>query len=81
VTHKYERVCWYCGSRDLENKGEYLQCRSCGATWNQVPALGASPVTMVDAETDGPPGQHRPTRSRPSGHVQRKAARAREDAG
>lgn len=39
MTHKYERKCWYCGSRDMENKGSYVQCRSCGATWNETPVI------------------------------------------
>jgi len=30
--HKYERQCWSCRSKDIEDKGDYVQCRACGAT-------------------------------------------------
>lgn len=40
----YTKVCWYCGKRDMEVKGTYFQCRSCGATWNDVPSLGPDPL-------------------------------------
>lgn len=36
----YSKECWNCAGNLMENKGEYVQCRSCGATWNYVPKLG-----------------------------------------
>lgn len=46
MTHKYERQCWYCGSKHMERLPNYAQCRDCGATWNVVPKLRPVPLTL-----------------------------------
>jgi len=76
--HEYETKCWSCGSEDMKNYGEYVQCRRCGATWNQVPHGGPGLITVEDIETGGSPRPYRDTHSRPSKAVQRQAARDRD---
>lgn len=51
----HSKRCWSCGSREMKPLESFFQCLSCGATWNEQPAEGHDPVTMVDAETGGPP--------------------------
>jgi len=77
--HKYERQCWSCGSRDMVDGGSFAQCGKCGATWNELPLGGSSPITIVDEETGGAPRSGKLTRARPSSTVQRRSARARGD--
>jgi len=67
MTHKYERVCWSCGGRNIESMGDYVRCRDCGATWNEVPGPGVSAVTEVDAKTGKAPRVGRPTEYKPRG--------------
>lgn len=38
MTHR--KQCWVCGKVTLVDKGDYYQCSECGATWNDLPALG-----------------------------------------
>ena len=33
----YTKLCWYCGSKDMEPDERGVRCRKCGATWNQPP--------------------------------------------
>jgi hypothetical protein len=42
MTHKYEKKCWSCGSTDIETDGRGIRCKSCRATWNQIPNLGGA---------------------------------------
>lgn len=65
MTHKYERQCWNCNSRDMEDMGDHVKCRSCGATWNYIGELKDSPVTVVDAVTGRAPRSGRPTEYKP----------------
>jgi len=74
---KYHRICWYCGGKVIEDKGDYYQCKSCGATYTDPPTLGASPVTEVDRETDKIPLTYASTRYHPSGVFKAQATRAR----
>lgn len=37
--------CWNCGSRVMQDKGSYVQCGNCLATWNYVPVLAADPLS------------------------------------
>jgi len=67
LRHKYERQCWSCQGKDLENMGRYVKCRSCGATWNYIPKSGALCITEVDAVTDGSPQGYESTRYKPRG--------------
>ena len=46
MAHKYELQCWSCGGSLQENKGSYVQCRSCGATWNEVPKLSETSIVL-----------------------------------
>ncbi|MBA7602877.1 hypothetical protein ES703_09973 [subsurface metagenome] len=75
--HKYERRCWSCESEDIENKGSYVQCRQCGATWNEVAQVHFPIVAVVDEATGGSPMLYHDTAFWPSGYVQGQAARAR----
>lgn len=43
MTEKYERQCWNCGGKDLEDMGDHVKCRSCGATWNEIAPLSPDP--------------------------------------
>lgn len=38
---RHNKVCWNCGKDTMVNKGDYYQCSECGATWNELPTLGA----------------------------------------
>ncbi len=67
MTLKYERQCWGCQGKDLEDMGAYVKCRSCGATYNYVPKPGNYPITEVDLVTGGAPKPGSPTRSKPRG--------------
>ena len=49
MTHKYERQCWSCNSRDLERFPDYVKCLKCGATWSELPKL--SPPILDDHKT------------------------------
>jgi len=44
MTNKYESQCWYCGSQDIERLQDYVSCRSCGGTWNEVPKSAFDPM-------------------------------------
>jgi len=77
MTHKYERQCWYCGSTDMQDMGNYALCRKCGATWTKVPAVGGATllseeVTDCHKELNGERISGTPSRS-----VQSQAAAAR----
>lgn len=76
----YTKVCWYCGSKKVFPIKSWWECKDCGAT--HVPSTSPSylPITEVDAVTGGAPRFGRETVYRPSGHAQRAATRAREEA-
>ena len=40
----YSKVCWYCGKPTVFPVKSYFECTDCGATWNEVPELGPSPL-------------------------------------
>jgi len=40
----FTKSCWYCGHRAMLKLDGYYACEDCGATWNEVPKLGASPI-------------------------------------
>jgi hypothetical protein len=73
--------CWNCGSLDMKAKGSYFECQDCGATYNDLPDMRSSEITVVDEETGGAPRANRPTRAKVSGTAARRAARARESRG
>lgn len=73
MTHKYERKCWNCGSENMEPDDRGVHCNDCGATWNNVPNPGASPVTAIDAISGKSPRPGRPVDYRPSGYLTRSA--------
>lgn len=81
MENKYKKKCWSCGSRDMENKGSYVQCRKCGATWCGIPSsdsLAGEGQRMVH-RTDK--GQKVTTSATPSKRAIRDAAKARLDKG
>lgn len=65
MAHKHERQCWDCGSKNMEKLDSYVKCRDCGATWNDISALKAAPMTKVDEVTDESPKLHAPSRYKP----------------
>lgn len=77
MIQKYEERCWYCGSWDMEALGEYVRCRACGATWNEVPEAHSSPVTTEKDDPHHDNAGRTVTKGSPSAAVQRRAARAR----
>ncbi len=77
MTKKYERQCWYCKSRDLEDKGDYAQCRSCGATWNEVPTMGIPPMIEVHDKSEMVSASSLPSRYRPHGALLQSVERKR----
>ena len=78
MTHKYERQCWSCGSKNMEKDERGAQCQDCGATWNPVPSMGSGASTEKRDYTLGGYGVSSKTSGSPSGTVQRRAARARQ---
>lgn len=76
----YTKVCWNCGGINLQDMGDHVKCRECGATYNEVPKPGALPFTLEPWGGNYPPVRGAKAHSRPSGSVARKAAKAREKA-
>ena len=75
--YSYSRKCWYCGSFDMENKGDFIQCLDCGATYNEVPTVGdpiVEPGTVISL-SNGKPIRRR--MQRPTRSVKHRAAKAR----
>jgi len=77
MTHKYERQCWYCKSKNLEKLANYVKCRDCNATFNVVPKIGASPVTERRDLALGAFGEEHVETPSPSGQLSRATTRAR----
>ena len=81
MTKKYERQCWYCGSKNMERLSNHVKCLDCGATWNVVPKLGqhsAEPGNAIHIRN----GEPVPQRSQhPTKTLQRRAAIARRKKG
>jgi len=77
MTEKCERKCWSCGSLDMEEKGTYVQCRACGATWNSVPSLGPDPLADHGSYLLSSGGERLTRVRHPSKSVLRAASKAR----
>ncbi len=80
MTKDYERQCWNCDSRDMEDKGAYIQCRACGATWNEVPKPGWQELEPGNVELLLSSGPIKFRAKHPSASVKRRAAAARAQA-
>ena len=78
MTHKYERQCWNCGSRNMERLTNHVRCRDCGATWNFIPDVHLSPMQSDVEFIQGKTGRVKVEKGRPAGNVPRRATRARE---
>ena len=78
MTQNYKKHCWYCGSQDIEEKGSYVQCCRCGASWNDLPELAASPVTEKRNYALSPKGSRAVKNGSPSGYITWRAAKARQ---
>lgn len=48
----YKLRCWFCGAREMEDLGEYSQCRTCGATYTVMPPPGGDPRWGKSTERD-----------------------------
>ena len=73
----FTKTCWSCGSSDLEKKNGYVQCASCGATYNEVSELGppiVEPGNVIMMQ-GGKPVKIRSQHPTPG--VKRRAAKAR----
>ena len=73
---KYERQCWSCGSRDMEDLGDYVKCRKCGATWNEVNQLGGPVVEPGNVIVQVGEDLVKRRAKHPTGGVKRRAAQA-----
>jgi len=73
----YSKKCWCCGGFKLEDKGTYVQCRACGATWNFVPSLGFDPLTDLVHYSKNREGVILVRARQPSKSAFRAAAKAR----
>ena len=53
MTHKYERQCWSCSSKNMEKLHDHVKCLDCGATWNVVPVRkqGATGVGLYETKS------------------------------
>ena len=53
----YSKQCWYCGKPAIVLKGNFYQCKECGATWVKLP----KPQMFIDivSETGGSDGLHK----------------------
>ena len=40
VYNPHNKTCWYCGSKDMLDMGDYVKCSGCGATYNDLPRPG-----------------------------------------
>lgn len=74
----YEKICWYCKSKNMEPVETWWRCRDCGATHVDLPKPSSYSITEVDNETGGSPRPGYPSHYKPSGQVQRSVAKARE---
>ena len=77
MPEKHERQCWSCNSLDMEDKGDHVRCRACGATWNYVPVLGPDPLAAHGFYLQSPDGERIGRMRSPSKSVSRAAAKAR----
>ena len=76
----YNKVCWYCGSKDLKDMGDYKKCPKCGASYNDVPCRGY-PTTQEESLEPAPAPFMRTLKiRRPSRSAVRAASRARKKA-
>jgi hypothetical protein len=76
----YNKVCWYCGSFNMMDMGDFVKCRKCGATNNDAPVLGVSSSVLEPFGSKNPPVKGSKAHRRPSAFETRKAAKAREKA-
>ena len=79
MTHKYERQCWNCGSKNMKKFTNHVKCQDCGATWNVVPDVHQTPVLSEVDVVRGETGKVETEKGKPSSQVARRAARAREN--
>lgn len=77
---RYHKKCWYCGSRNMEDKGDYSQCRDCRATYTDPHKVGPAevePAITTLQTTTGPVTVHG---YKPTPYAKRKATIARNKA-
>lgn len=76
----YEKICWSCGSKNMEPVETWFKCRDCGATHVNIPRPGPEILERgygggnMDTEGRGRPA------GRPSKAATLAAAKAREEA-
>lgn len=80
MTHKYERTCWSCGSKDLARDSLGVLCSECGATWNECLELGPSELTRHHDEQQSILYGKRLASFSPSKSALQRAAKARAKA-
>ncbi|MBA7627791.1 hypothetical protein ES703_35260 [subsurface metagenome] len=73
------KKCWYCGSKDMEDKGSYARCLSCGATFSEIRMLGPSCLTIDNDPHSKHYSYTKDSHSRPGSSTTRRAAKARGD--
>lgn len=77
--HKYERRCWFCGSKNIEPDGRGIRCRDCGATWNKLPQSHGCDMTLEYDYALSDKHMNNKRSASPSRTVQRRAVKARGD--
>lgn len=80
MTNKNERNCWSCGSKDLDNMGDHIKCRACGATWNELPHSGSDAIGEERDYVLSPEGSMTIKSGSPSSGIKRRASAARDKA-
>lgn len=74
----YTKQCWSCGKVTMEPRGDFYQCSSCGATWNELPTSDFSPLAEHGFYLKDNEGTVLTRAQRPSKTVTRRASKARE---
>jgi len=77
---KHNKRCWSCGGTGLTDKGEYVQCDGCGATWNDVQEVHSPAMIDDPVDYSGHTSPDGHGIGRPSASVKAAATKARNKA-
>jgi hypothetical protein len=63
------KTCWFCKEATMVEKGDYLQCLKCGATFSELPKPGGYPmvkeyIPLKVRRPGSTPRQYRPRKQR-----------------
>jgi len=74
---KYHKRCWYCGSRNMEDKGDFWQCKDCQATYNDPRTVGPAEIEPTIIKVGKGSNVCEVHTYRPTPYAKRKATMAR----